>query len=66
MKHSDSRENCKSRACWILNTDIVDITIHPVVCQISDFHRNSDFWNSQKLDPFQIPAKKSGQNMVAL
>jgi hypothetical protein len=38
--------------------DIVDMAIYPVVCQKSDNHRNSDFQNSQKLDPLQIPAKK--------
>jgi hypothetical protein len=38
--------------------DIVDMTIHPVVCQKSDFYRNSDFQKSQQLDPFQILAKK--------
>jgi hypothetical protein len=32
--------------------DTVDMAIHPVVCQKSDFHGNSDFQNSQ------IPAKK--------
>jgi hypothetical protein len=38
--------------------DIVDKAIHPVVCQKSDFHGNSNLKNSQKLDPLQIPAKK--------
>jgi hypothetical protein len=28
--------------------DIVDMALHPVVCLKSDFHRNSDFPNSQK------------------
>jgi hypothetical protein len=37
--------------------DIVDIAIHPVVCQ--------KFQNSQKLDPLQIPGKNSCQNMPA-
>jgi hypothetical protein len=47
-------------------TDFIDMAIHPVVCQKSDFHRNSDFQKSQKLDPLQIPPKKnSGENMVA-
>jgi hypothetical protein len=45
--------------------DIVDMTIHPVVCQKYDFYRNNDFQNSQKVDHIQIPAKNSGQNMVA-
>jgi hypothetical protein len=36
---------------------IVDLAIHPVH-QKSDFHRNSDFQNSQKPDPLQMPAKK--------
>jgi hypothetical protein len=38
--------------------DIVDMAIHLVVCQKSDFHGNSDFQNSQKLYPFQITRKK--------
>jgi hypothetical protein len=38
--------------------NIVDMSIHPVVCQKSDFHRNCDFRNSQKLGLLQIPAKK--------
>jgi hypothetical protein len=47
--------------------DIVDVAIHPVVCQKSDFHKNSDCQNSQELDPLQIPAKTiSGQNMLAI
>jgi hypothetical protein len=37
--------------------DIVDMAILQVVCQKSDFHGNSDFQNSQKLDPLQIPIK---------
>jgi hypothetical protein len=46
--------------------DIVDMAIHPVFCQKSDFHGKSDFQNSQKLDPLQITAKTiSGQNMLA-
>ncbi len=46
--------------------DIVDMAIHPVVCQKSDFHKNSDFRNFQKLDHLQIPAKTiSGQNMLS-
>jgi hypothetical protein len=36
----------------------VERPIHPVVCQKSDFYRNSDGRNSQKLDPLQIPVKK--------
>jgi hypothetical protein len=40
------------------------MAIHQVVCQKSDFHGNSDFPNSQKLDPLQITAKNSGQNML--
>jgi hypothetical protein len=35
------------------------MALHPVVCQKSDFHGNSDFQNFQMLDPCQIPAKKS-------
>jgi hypothetical protein len=38
--------------------DIVDMAIHPVVWQKSDLHRNSDFQNSQRQDPLQIPEKK--------
>jgi hypothetical protein len=48
--------------------DIVDMEIHQVTCtcQKSDFHGNSDFQNSQKLDPLQIIAKKiSSQNVLA-
>jgi hypothetical protein len=37
--------------------DFVEMAIHPVVCQKSDLLKNSDFQNSQKLDPLQIPAK---------
>jgi hypothetical protein len=39
--------------------NIVDMPIHPVVSQKSDFHGNSDFQNSQKLDPLQIPSTKN-------
>jgi hypothetical protein len=46
--------------------DIVDLEIHGVVCQKSDFHGNSDIQNSQKLNPLEITAKKnSGKNMLA-
>jgi hypothetical protein len=31
--------------------DIVDMAIHRVVCQKSNFHANGDIQNSQKLDP---------------
>jgi hypothetical protein len=41
--------------------DIVDMAIHPVVCRKYDFHRNSDFQNSQKLDPIQKPAKNQAK-----
>jgi hypothetical protein len=37
--------------------DIVDMAIHWVVCQKSDFHGKSDFQNSQKLPPLQVKAK---------
>jgi hypothetical protein len=37
--------------------DIIDLAIHQVVCQKSDFHGNSDFQNSQKLDPLQKSKK---------
>jgi hypothetical protein len=38
--------------------DIVDMAIHPDVCQESDFHGKSDFFhNSRKLDPLQMPTK---------
>jgi hypothetical protein len=46
--------------------DIVDLAIHGVVCQKSDFHGNSDIQNSQRLDPLEITARKnSGQNKLA-
>jgi hypothetical protein len=46
--------------------NIADKKIHLVVSQKYDFHGNSDFQNSQKLDPLQIMAKKnSGQNILA-
>jgi hypothetical protein len=38
--------------------DIIDLAIHGVVCQKSDFHGNSDIQNSQKPDPLEITAKK--------
>jgi hypothetical protein len=34
--------------------DIVDMAIHRVVGEKSDSHGNSDFQNSQRLDPLQI------------
>jgi hypothetical protein len=37
--------------------DLVDLAIHSVVCQKSDFHGNSDIQNSQKLDPLEIRAE---------
>jgi hypothetical protein len=46
--------------------DIVDLAIHGVVCQKSNFHGNSDMQNSQRLDPLEITAKKiSRQNKLA-
>jgi hypothetical protein len=33
-----------------LTMDIVVMAILPVVCQKSDFHKDSEFQNSQKLD----------------
>jgi hypothetical protein len=46
--------------------DIVDLAIHGVVSQKSDFHGNSDIQNPQKLDPLEITANKiSGQNKLA-
>jgi hypothetical protein len=45
--------------------DLVDLAIHGVVCQKSDFHGNSDIKNSQKLDPLEITEKNLGQNMLA-
>jgi hypothetical protein len=45
--------------------DIVDMAIHAVVCQKSDFHGNSDFRNSQR-HPLQIPAKKLIPKYVSL
>jgi hypothetical protein len=38
--------------------DIVDMAINRVVCQKSDFHGNSDFQNSQRLDPYTNTNKK--------
>jgi hypothetical protein len=46
--------------------DIVDMAIHAALCQKSDFHRNSDFQNSQKLDPLQIPAKNYSPKYASL
>jgi hypothetical protein len=40
---------------------IVDMTIHPVVSQKSDSHGNSDFQNSQKLDPLKYYTSKKIQ-----
>jgi hypothetical protein len=37
--------------------DIVDLAIHGVVCQKSDFNGNSEIQNSQKLDPFRNNSK---------
>jgi hypothetical protein len=42
--------------------DIVEMAIHPVVNLISDFHGNIGFQKSHKVDPLQIPAKKSMPN----
>ncbi len=39
--------------------DVVQMAIHPVVCQKTDIHGNSDFQNSQKQDSLQLPAKKN-------
>jgi hypothetical protein len=45
--------------------DIIDLAVHGVVRQKSDFHGNSDIHNSQKLDPLEITAIKiSGQNRL--
>jgi hypothetical protein len=44
--------------------DTVYMAIHPV-SQNSDFPENSDFQNSQKLDPIQIPAKTFQANVPA-
>jgi hypothetical protein len=41
--------------------DILDMATHSVVCQNSDFQRDSDFQNSQKLDPLQMPAKNQAK-----
>jgi hypothetical protein len=38
--------------------DIVGIATHQVVRQKLDIHINSNFQNSQKLDPLQMAAKK--------
>jgi hypothetical protein len=37
--------------------DIVDLAIHEVDCQKSNFDGNSDIQNSRKLDPLEITAK---------
>jgi hypothetical protein len=37
--------------------DIVDMANHPVLCQKFDFHRNSVFQNSPKIDSLPKPAK---------
>jgi hypothetical protein len=44
--------------CYSQTMDLVDLAIHEVVYQKSDFHGNSDIQNFQKLDPFEITAKK--------
>jgi hypothetical protein len=41
--------------------NIVDLAIHGVVCQKSDFHGNSDIQKSQMLDPLEITEKKHFQ-----
>jgi hypothetical protein len=46
--------------------DLVDLAIHRVVCQKSDFHGNSDIQNSRKLDPLEITAKKFRPKYVSL
>jgi hypothetical protein len=61
--HSSAR--IKETANISQTMDIADMAIHPVVCQKSDFHGNSDFQSSQKLDPLKMQAKNSGQNMLA-
>jgi hypothetical protein len=38
--------------------DIIDLAIHVVVCQKSDFHGKNDIQNSQRLGPLEITAKK--------
>ncbi len=38
--------------------DIVDLAIHGLLCQKSDFQGNNDIQNSQRLDPIEITAKK--------
>jgi hypothetical protein len=50
----------------ITTMDIADMTIHRVACQKSDFHGNSDFQNSQKLDPLQITTKNSTPKYASL
>jgi hypothetical protein len=42
----------------ITDVDIVDLAIHGVFCQKSDFNGNSDIPNSQNLGPLEIKAKK--------
>jgi hypothetical protein len=58
------KETCFERVFYCVDTltpqtmDLVDLEIHGVVCQKSDFHGNSDIQNSQKLDPLEITVKK--------
>jgi hypothetical protein len=46
--------------------DIADMAIHRVVCQKSDYHGNSDFQNSQKLDPSQLTEKNFSPKYTCL
>ncbi len=43
--------------CNLQTYTTVDMAIHGVVCQKSDFYGNSDIQNCQKLDPLEITAK---------
>jgi hypothetical protein len=45
--------------------DIVDLAIHGVFCQKSDFHGNSDIPKFPKARPYEICKKISSQNMLS-
>ncbi len=56
LEHKHIKE--KGWQAVITDLDIVDLAIHGVVCQKSDFHGNSDIQNSKKLDPLKKKSKK--------
>jgi hypothetical protein len=63
LKTTQFSYNLTSESYTTTDDDIVGMAIQPVVCQTYDSHRNSDFQNSQKLDPLQMPAKKFKDKM---